>query len=118
MGQVEEVIYLHDYDDPYKVLAYATLGLYNLPTIQRILVDDDFVRRLIIKETRSQDFQGRFLDCIIENILTDKQRMEYMHELDKLAQYYFTKLDIERFREEIRKICEECGIELVFQNQS
>lgn len=86
------------YDDQYVMLAHHILSVYNPAEVRRMLVDDDFIYRLIIKETRHQDFSGAFLDCIVQTILDDKRRMEMCHELDKLSGYFFSQLDLERLR--------------------
>lgn len=102
--------YLFDYDDPYKILAHHIVGFYRPADVYRIMSDNQYVYTLVQKETRNLDIGGNFLDCIIEGILLDKDRMEYMHELDILAKYMFSKLDKERLREEIKKILSEMGI--------
>ena len=66
-------------------------------------MDDDYIYRMVVKEVRGQDFMGPFSDCIITDLLEDKERMEFMHELDKLADYFFKKLDLERLRDKITK---------------
>lgn len=95
--------YRYTYDDPYVLMAHSILSIYDTADIKRMLVDDDFVRRLVLKETRLQDFAGVFLDGIVQSILDDKRRMEFMHELDKLADYFWRNLDIVRLRSEIIK---------------
>lgn len=95
--------YRYPYDDPYVLMAHSILSIYDTADIKRMLIDDDFVRRLVLKETRLQDFAGVFLDGIVQSILDDKRRMEFMHELDKLADYFWRNLDIVRLRSEIIK---------------
>lgn len=95
--------YRYLYDDPYVLMAHSILSIYDTADIKRMLIDDDFVRRLVLKETRLQDFAGVFLDGIVQSILDDKRRMEFMHELDKLADYFWRNLDIVRLRSEIIK---------------
>lgn len=102
--------YRFEYDDPYKILAGAVVAYSRPADVIRLLTDDLFIKNYIIKETRGQDFKGPFTDCIIEGILDDKSRMEYMKELDRLAEYYFSKLDKERFRREIKEFLSDCGI--------
>lgn len=106
--------YLYEFDDPYKLLAAVLVGTpeYGPAVLTRMLTDDNFIKSLIIKETRGQDIKGPFLDCIIENVLTEKRRMEYMHEMDKLADYYFKNLDLERLRTELKDFAAECGFNL------
>lgn len=110
MGTVKH--YLYDYDNPYKLLAHHIVGSYRPSDVLRVLTDNSYIKNLILKETRLQDMGGRFIDCIIEDILDGKARMEYMHQLDSLGLYYYSKLDKARLREEIRKVLEEAGIEL------
>lgn len=95
--------YAYVYDDPYVLMAHNILTIYDLADLKRMLVDDDFVRRLILRETRLQDFAGAFVDGIVQSILDDKRRMEFMHELDKLSDYFWKNLDLERLRREIIK---------------
>ena len=102
-GNAMEIEYRYTYDDPYVLMAHSILATYDTADIKRMLVDDDFVRRLVLKETRLQDFAGVFLDGIVQTILDDKRRMEFMHELDKLADYFWKNLDIDRLRFEIIK---------------
>lgn len=104
--------YLYEFDDPYKILAGTLVGYHRPADIVRLLSDDSYIFTLIAKETRAQDMRGRFTDCIIEDILTSKRRMEYMQELDKLSDYYYSKLDKTRLRKEIKKILSDSGIEL------
>lgn len=111
MGAVM-IRYLYQYDDPYKILAHYIVGNYRPADVLRVLGDNSYLKNCIIKEVRQCDLSGHYIDCIIENILDDKDRMEYMHELDKLALFYYSRLDKERLRTEIRSILESAGIEL------
>ena len=104
--------YMFEHDDPYKLLAFAIVGQYRPAEVLRILDDDGYILNRIIKETREQDMCGNFTDCIIEDILEQKERMKYMKELDHLAEYYFSKLDKDRLRKELRLALAEVGIEL------
>ena len=99
-------------DDPYKILASMIIGFDEPSNVVRIMFDDAYILNRIIKETRSQDMCGRFTDCIIESILDEKSRMEYMRELDRLSSYYYSKLDKGRLREEIRKTLLDAGIDI------
>lgn len=105
-----EIEYRYVYDDPYVLMAHSVLSFYDTADIKRMLIDDDFVRRLVLKETRLQDFAGVFVDGIVQSILDDKRRMEFMHELDKLAAYFWANLDIDRLRSEIIKYGEKYKI--------
>lgn len=100
----------YSFDDQYIMLAHHILSVYNAAEVRRMLVDDDFIYRLIIKETRHQDFSGAFLDCIVQSILDDKRRMEMCHELDKLSLYFFNNLDLGRLRSQLETYGEKYGI--------
>lgn len=89
-------------DDPYKLLAYRIMVDYNLPTVKKILHDNKFVKKHIIREVRSQDFQGDFIDCLFVAIFEDKERMELMQQLNALGGFLYKKLDLPRLRKEIR----------------
>lgn len=99
-----------EYDDPYKILAHHLVGHYRPAEVMRSLTDNSFLRTLIVKEMREQDMQGPFIDCIIEGIIEEKDRMEYMRALDQLAYYYYSKLDKGRLRDEILVVLNGMGI--------
>lgn len=105
--------YMYSYDDPYTILANLIIGYYRPSDVLRLMTDDDFLLSIVQKETRQLDIGGWFLDCIVEDILAKKKRMEMMRELDKLAQFFFSNLDKERLRSEIRKYLHEAGITLI-----
>ena len=111
MGPVEKK-YLYYYDDPYKLLAHHIVCFYRPADVLRMLTDNAYIKNRIIKETRDLDLGGHYIDCIIEGILEDKDRMEYMQELDKLASYYYSKLDKERLRDEILAVLNDAGVSL------
>lgn len=92
---------MYDFDDPYSFLALHLIAISTHKELERILVDDEYLFKLLMKEVRYQDFRGPFVDAIIDDILRNKQRMELMHELDKLSEYLFVKLDKERLRNKI-----------------
>lgn len=104
--------YLYVYDDPYTLLGHYIVGNYRPADVLRCLTDNAYLKTLIIKEVRGQDMRGHFVDCIIENILEDKDRMEYMHKLDELADYYYSRLDKGRLRDEILAVLNRAGIEV------
>lgn len=110
MGQAIDTPPLHDYDDPYKCLA-ASLIEHLLPMeVLRTLTDDEFVFRQLAKEMRGQDLRGPFIDCVVDEILRHKRRMELMRVLDEVSVYFFENLDLERLRREIKDFCSELGI--------
>ena len=100
------------YDDPYKILAHAVVGFYRPADVIRMLTDNAFLLNCIVREVRGMDVSGQFLDCIIEDILSKKKRMEYMGQLDTLAKYYYKNLNKERLRKEIVEALAEIGIEV------
>lgn len=109
MGTVRRV-YLYAYDDPYKILAHHIVGTYRPADVLRCLTDNSYLKNLIIKEVRQQDLGGPFVDCIIESVLEEKDRMEYMHELDKLALWYYSRLDKGRLRDELLTVLNGAGV--------
>lgn len=104
--------YLYEFDNPYKILSSHIVAEYRPADVLRILFDNAYLKNCVIKEVRLQDMGGYFTDCIIEDILEKKDRMEYMHQLDQLGAYFYSKLDKERLRSEIRSALEEIGIEV------
>lgn len=104
--------YVMECDDPYKVLASMIIGYDEPSDVVRVMYDDAYILNRIIKETRSQDMCGRFTDCIIEDILDSKKRMELMEQYDLLSKYLFSKLDKNRLRREIEAALREVGIDL------
>lgn len=104
--------YLHKYDDPYALLAHHIVGTYRPADVLRTLTDNAYLKTLVVKEMRGQDIGGHFLDCVIENILEDKERMEYMRQLDALAEYFYLKLNKGRLRDEILTVLNDAGISL------
>lgn len=101
---------LNPYDDPYVMLAYRLLADLNIGDIRRVFTDEEFIQKMIIKETRNLDFCGPFLDTIVESILVDKRRMEMCVELDKLSAYFYKNLDLERLRKELAALIDRYGI--------
>lgn len=104
--------YRFDYDDPYRILAHYIVGYYRPADVLRVLNENSYIRTLIQKEVREMDLRGAYIDCIIEELLSNKKRMDYMYNLDKLSYYYYKNLDIERLRKEIRAILDKAGIDL------
>lgn len=111
MGPVETNYYM-EMDDPYTLLAHHIVGTYRPADVLRCLTDNAYIKNLIVKEIRGQDLMGHFTDCIIENILEEKSRMEWMHVLDEVASYLYSKLDKERLRDEILAVLNDAGISL------
>lgn len=99
----------HDYDDPYNFLALYLISTSRPYDIERILTDKKYIFRLLDKEVRQLDLGGPFIDCVTEEILVNKKRMQLMHKLDSLAGFYFEQLDIDRLRTTIVKYLNEYG---------
>lgn len=108
-----EFQYRLEYDNPYTILAHAIIGLYRPADVLRMLTDNEYLLNCVRKEARALDIRGIFLDCIVEDILAHKKRMELMHSLDALAEYLFSNLDKKRLRDEIRKALSSIGIEVI-----
>ena len=92
---------MNPYDDPYIMLVYWLIANLNVGELRRTLEDDEFIYKMIIKETRNLDFKGPFLDTIVCSLLEDKRRMEMCREVDKLSDYFFSQLDLGRLRREL-----------------
>lgn len=110
MGTVKK--YMWEMDDPYVLLAHHIVAYYRPADVLRVLTESAYIKNCIIKEVRELDLGGHYVDCIIENILEDKDRMKFMHELDSLSEFFFSRLDKERLRSNIRAALKEAGIEL------
>lgn len=104
------IVQKFDYDDPYKILAHHIVGFYRPPEVIKILTENGYILNVIQKEVRGLDLGGPFIDCTIEDIYAQKKRVEYMEKLDELAKYYFSILDKNRLKKEIRAILEEMGV--------
>lgn len=105
--------YRFSYDDPYSVLAHVILSYYRPADVIRMLTDNEYLLNCVTKEVRQQDFGGIFLDCIIEDILAHKKRMELMGQYDQLAKYLYQNLDKKRLRTQLVGALSEIGIEVI-----
>lgn len=105
--------YRYHFDDPYSVLAHTILSYYRPADVIRMLSDNEYLLNCVVKEVRQQDFGGLFLDCIIEDLLAQKKRMEWMHTLDSVAKYLYQNLDKKRLREQLVGALSEIGIEVI-----
>lgn len=104
--------YLWEMDDPYILLAHHIVGYYRPADVCRILTDASYIKNRIIKEVREQDLCGHYVDCIIENVIDDKDRMKLMHQLDQLANWMYSRLDKERLRNNVQAALESAGIDV------
>lgn len=103
-------LYQTDGDDPYKVLAYNLIVDYDLPSIRRMLRDNKFIRRTIVREVRGQDYRGDFVDCLFVAIMEGKKRMDLMRQLDALGVFFYKNLELPRLRNEIKEAFEKLGV--------
>ena len=98
------------FDDEYKILAYSIVVNYPPETVRRLMKDTKFLRREIIREVRGQDFRGYFIDCLFVSICENKDRMKLMRQLDQLGRFFYSSLDLDRMRKEIRNAYESLGL--------
>lgn len=109
MGQINRH---REYDDPYRVLAAHIVSVFSVVSIKRVLTNTAFIKSLIIHEAKSMDMSGAFIDCVDQEIIAnDKLRKKNVY-LKKLGEFYYSELDIERLRKEIRRFAEELGVSL------
>lgn len=109
VGKEELSPYAVEGDDPYKVLAYNLIVDYDLPAVRRMLHDNKYIKRVIIREIRGQDYKGAFVDCLFVSIMESKKRMELMHQFDALGVFFYRNLELPRLRQEIRSAFERLG---------
>lgn len=109
MGQINRH---KEYDDPYRVLAAYIVSVFSVMSVKRIMDNPAFVKSLIIHEAKTMDIGGAFLDCIDQEIISnDRVRGKNIY-LKQLGEYYFSELDLERLRKEIRRFADELGVTL------
>lgn len=90
-------------DDPYKMLACCLIAYLRRADIERLLHDNEYMERLVKKETRLTDLSGWHVDAIVQEMLDNGERMELMRELDKLGHFLYLKMDKPRLRKELRE---------------
>lgn len=93
----------NDCDDPYKMLACCLIAYLRRADVERLLHDNDYMRRLVRKEARLTDLSGWFIDTVVQEMLDNKARMELMHELDKLGTFLYSQIDKPRLKKELRE---------------
>lgn len=105
--------YHNDYDDPYRLLASNIAVSYNLENVKRMLVDKSFLRQIVQAEVRDNiDIPSIFIDCITTELISEKQKILYRDALNELGFFFYSNLDIDRLRREIRDFYSGCDIEL------
>lgn len=101
-----------EYDDPYRVLAAHIVSVFPVATIRRILDNSAFVKSLVVHEAKQMDIGGAFLDCIDQEIIANDMIRKKNVYLKQLGEFYYSELDLERLRKEIRRFVEEFGVSL------
>lgn len=101
-----------EYDNPYRVLATHIVSVFPVVTIKRILENSSYVKSLIVHEAKQMDIGGAFLDCIDQEIIANDMIRKKNIYLKKLGEFYFSELDLERLRKEIRRFANELGVNL------
>ena len=109
MGQINK---RQEYDDPYRVLAARIVSVFSVPNIKRILTNQAYIRSLIVHEAKTMDVAGAFIDCVDQEIIANDMVRKKNVYMKKLGEFYFSELDIERLRSEIRRFANELGVEL------
>ena len=105
--------YKNDCDNPYKFLASGIAIKYNINLVKRMLVDKDYIRQIVQAEVRDNiDIPGMFTDCVVTELISEKQKVLYRDALNQLGLFFFHQLDVARLREELRNFYDEFGIDL------
>ena len=105
--------YKNDCDNPYKFLASGIAIKYNINLVKRMLIDKDYIRQIVQAEVRDNiDIPGMFTDCVVTELISEKQKVLYRDALNQLGLFFFHQLDVARLREELRNFYDEFGIEL------
>jgi hypothetical protein len=105
--------YKHEYDDPYRFLASGIAVRYNIERVKRMLSDKDYIRQIVQEEVRDNiDIPGMFADCIVTELISEKQKVLYRNALNELGLFFYQQLDIPRLRREIVQFYTDFGIEL------
>lgn len=109
MGQIMKH---QEYDDPYRVLAAHIVSVFSVVAVKRVLTSSSFIKSLIIHEAKTMDIGGAFLDCVDQEIIANDRVRGKNARLKMLGEYYYSELDIDRLRKEIRRFAEELGVDL------
>lgn len=109
MGQINT---RKEYDDPYRVLAAHIVSVFSVISIKRLLTSTSFIKSLIAHEAKTMDMSGAFIDCIDQEIIANDRIRKKNIYLKKLGEFYYSELDVERLRKEIRRFANELGVNL------
>ena len=71
-----------------------------------------FIKGLIVYEAKNMDVSGAFLDCIDQEVISNDMIRKKNIYLKKLGEFYYSELDIERLRREIRRFAKELNVNL------
>lgn len=108
----ERITFNKPYDDHYAVLAWHIVSVLSVKALRELLENDAPIKSMVISEAKQIDISGHFLDCIDEDII-NKWRIRAKNKcLTALGEFYFSELDLDRLRSEVRKYAEEIGIVL------
>ena len=109
MGQI---VKKQEYDNPYRILAAHIVTAFSVPNIKRALTSSSYIRSLIIYEAKTMDVSGPFMDCIDQEIISNDRIRKKNLCMRQLGEFYFSELDLDRLRKEIRRFAEELGVNL------
>lgn len=101
-----------EYDDPYRVLAAHIVSVFSVPYIKRVLTNASYIKSLVIHEAKNMDVSGAFLDCIDQEIIANDMIRKKNVYLKKLGEFYYSELDVERLRREVRRFAKELNVNL------
>ena len=99
-----------EYDDPYRVLAAHIVSIFSVPSIKRILTNSAYIKSLITFEAKNMDIRGAFLDCVDQELVANDMIRKKNVYLKQLGEFYYSELDVERLRNEIRRFAGEMGV--------
>lgn len=109
MGQINKH---QEYDDPYRILAAHIVSVFSAANVKRVLTNQSYIKSLIIHEAKTMDVAGAFIDCIDQEIVANDMIRKKNVYMKKLGEFYFSELDIDRLRNEIRRFAGEIGFAL------
>ena len=101
-----------EYDDPYRVLAAHIVSVFSVANVKRVLTNASYIKSLVVYEAKNMDVSGAFLDCIDQEIISNDMIRRKNIYLKKLGEFYYSELDIERLRREIRRFAKELNVDL------
>ena len=94
---------MNDINDPYKFLALYIVSHYGIKDIQQALSNRDWLRKQMQYDCIHMDLAGPFVDAVMQD-LADHDKIWLRGQLKELGAALFTKLDVERLRNNISEI--------------